>query len=78
MNGINDNPNDISAVINNDLELQAHELRNSFFNEPQVNTNVNFRNLYDPTMAHHQLANMTPAWSAEFQASQHEYGLILK
>ena len=75
INGVNRGPNDTSAVINNDLQSQAHELRNSLFNVPQDNASVNFRNLYDPDITN-QLANMDLDWQSEFQSFPQEYGLI--
>ena len=62
--GVNRGSNDISAVINNDLQPQAHELRNSLFNVPQDNANLNFRNLYDSAITN-KLTNIGPDWRTE-------------
>ena len=72
---LNNNPEEIPVVFNNNLEPQAHELRDSLFIGLTVNTNVNIRNLYDPTIALAQLRNISPKWRTEFQAFPHEHCL---
>ena len=67
-------------MINNDLDPQARELRNTLFNSARVDPDPTIHNVHDIALNLVRLQQLTariaPAWRTEFQSFSSHYGLI--